>query len=285
MGVTDKEHSTKTSKKPKPKAKRKSTTGSKINKWINAQLEAKGLSVSAAKKDAGKYKTISAAKKAGSLYYTNPQGTVMIAAFASDLDKMPTKKKEKTPRPKTDEAKLSRKSSYKGSTDLGKQEAKRQAGSFKAQAAALANKAKKEVIKKKTDTIKGVNPVGSITTWFAAGMPKSGSEQASIKRKKEAEALKNIQSLTKELEKHLSSKDMKLLNKIINMNISNVAKEMQIKRLKSKAMNVGGMTSSMIHTNQRKVNPTTGLAMKKGGMVDYRKTGMFYGGGMSKRGR
>ena len=74
--------------------KKKSTSGSKINKWINAQLEAKGLSVSAAKKDAGKYKTISAAKKAGSLYYTNPKGTVMIAAFASDLDNIPTKKKK-----------------------------------------------------------------------------------------------------------------------------------------------------------------------------------------------
>ena len=91
MGTTDKEHGIKS--KSKTSKKKKSTSGSKINKWINAQLEAKGLSVSAAKKDAGKYKTISAAKKAGSLYYTNPQGTVKIAAFASDLDKMPKKSK------------------------------------------------------------------------------------------------------------------------------------------------------------------------------------------------
>ena len=43
--------------------------------------------------------------------------------------------------------------------------------------------------------------------------------------------------------------------------------------------NMGGMIPS---TKQRKVNPTTGLTMKKGGMIDMRKTGMFYGG-MAKR--
>ena len=65
---------------------------SKLTQWINSKLKEKGLSVSAAKKDAGKYKSISAAKKAGSLYYTNPKGTVMIAAFKSDLDNIPKKK-------------------------------------------------------------------------------------------------------------------------------------------------------------------------------------------------
>ena len=40
-----------------------------LNAWINSQLKNKGLSVSKAKKNAGKYKSISAAKKAGSLYY------------------------------------------------------------------------------------------------------------------------------------------------------------------------------------------------------------------------
>ena len=34
-----------------------------------------------------------------------------------------------------------------------------------------------------------------------------------------------------------------------------------------------------------KINPATGLTMKKGGMIDYRKKGMFYGGGMARRGR
>ena len=62
-----------------------------LNAWINSQLKNKGWSVSKAKKNAGKYKSISAAKKAGSLYYTNKDGKVMIAAYAEDL-KMPLKR-------------------------------------------------------------------------------------------------------------------------------------------------------------------------------------------------
>ena len=57
-------------------------------------------------------------------------------------------------------------------------------------------------------------------------------------------------------------------------------------RDKAKGMNVGGLTqSSMMNGLNRKVNPTTGLTMNKGGMIDYRKKGMFYGGGMARRGR
>jgi len=57
-------------------------------------------------------------------------------------------------------------------------------------------------------------------------------------------------------------------------------------RDKAKGMNVGGLTqSSMMNGLSRKINPATGLTMKKGGMIDYRKKGMFYGGGMARRGR
>lgn len=65
-----------------------------LRAWINAQQKDKGLSTTAAKKDAGKYKSVSAAKKAGSLYYTDKNGKVMIAALASDLNKPATAKKE-----------------------------------------------------------------------------------------------------------------------------------------------------------------------------------------------
>ncbi len=55
---------------------------------------------------------------------------------------------------------------------------------------------------------------------------------------------------------------------------------------KKKKMNVGGLTQSAMQNGlSRKVNPTTGLTMNKGGMTDYRKSGMFYGGGMARRGR
>ena len=57
-------------------------------------------------------------------------------------------------------------------------------------------------------------------------------------------------------------------------------------RDKAKGMNVGGLTQSAMQNGlNRKVNPATGLTMKKGGMIDYRKKGMFYGGGMARRGR
>ena len=62
-----------------------------LRKYLNNQLKAKGLTVAEAKKNAGKYKSIAAAKKAGSLYYTNKDGKIMIAAYAEDL-KMPVKK-------------------------------------------------------------------------------------------------------------------------------------------------------------------------------------------------
>ena len=54
----------KVSKSDSSKKNKKSSGSSKkmsLTQWINSQLKEKGLSVSAAKKDAGKYKSISAA--------------------------------------------------------------------------------------------------------------------------------------------------------------------------------------------------------------------------------
>ena len=56
-----------------------------LKEWINSNQKAKGLSTKEAKAGASKYKSISAAKKAGSLYYTNKDGKTMIAATAEDL--------------------------------------------------------------------------------------------------------------------------------------------------------------------------------------------------------
>jgi hypothetical protein len=76
---------------------------SKLTRWINAKLKKKGLSVKEAKKNAGKYKSIAAAKRAGSLYYTDKKGRIMIAAYAEDLKDAPPPKKtsapKKSPRP------------------------------------------------------------------------------------------------------------------------------------------------------------------------------------------
>tara|TARA_R110002020_G_scaffold467786_1_gene691620 strand:+ start:133 stop:771 length:639 start_codon:yes stop_codon:yes gene_type:complete len=58
-----------------------------LREYMNAKLKKMGKSVSEAKKGADKYKSIAAAKKAGSLYYTNKDGKVMAAVSASDLKK------------------------------------------------------------------------------------------------------------------------------------------------------------------------------------------------------
>ena len=70
-----------------------------LREWINSAQKSKGLSTAEAKKNAGKYKSISSAKKAGSLYYTNKDGKVMIAATATDLNK-PSPTKTKVAKPK-----------------------------------------------------------------------------------------------------------------------------------------------------------------------------------------
>ena len=47
--------------------------------------------------------------------------------------------------------------------------------------------------------------------------------------------------------------------------------------MKKKGYAMGGMME------ERKVNPTTGMMMKKGGMIDMRKSGMFSKGGLTKK--
>ena len=58
-----------------------------LTTYMNSKLKAMGKTVSQAKKNAGKYKSIAAAKKAGSLYYTDKNGKVMAAVYAEDLKK------------------------------------------------------------------------------------------------------------------------------------------------------------------------------------------------------
>ncbi len=64
-----------------------------LKEYLNSKIKSKGSSLSKEKAKAGKYKSISAAKKAGALYYTNKDGKVMAAVFAEDLKKAAPKKK------------------------------------------------------------------------------------------------------------------------------------------------------------------------------------------------
>ena len=77
-----------------------------LRSYMNAQLKAMGKTVKQAQKDAGKYKSIAAAKKAGSLYYTDKNGKIMAAVYAEDLKKSAPKPKPK-PKPKVTKRKLS----------------------------------------------------------------------------------------------------------------------------------------------------------------------------------
>jgi hypothetical protein len=71
-----------------------------LRTYLNNQLKAKGMTAAQAKKNAAKYKSIAAAKKAGSLYYTNKDGKVMAAVYAEDLKKAPVRPKKKPSDPR-----------------------------------------------------------------------------------------------------------------------------------------------------------------------------------------
>ena len=63
-----------------------------LREHLNRKLKEKGATLKAEKAKAKKYKSISAAKKGGSLYYTDKNGKVMAAVYATDLkeiDKLP----------------------------------------------------------------------------------------------------------------------------------------------------------------------------------------------------
>ena len=71
-----------------------------LRTFLNKKLKEKGMTSAQAKKNASKYSSISAAKKAGSLYYTNKDGKVMAAVFAEDLKKAPETSLRPKVRPK-----------------------------------------------------------------------------------------------------------------------------------------------------------------------------------------
>lgn len=68
-----------------------------LREYLNSKIKAKGSTLTKEKAKAKNYKSIAAAKKAGSLYYTNKDGKVMAAVYAGDLKKAAPKP---IPRPK-----------------------------------------------------------------------------------------------------------------------------------------------------------------------------------------
>ena len=70
-----------------------------LRSYLNKKLKEKGMTVAQAKKNAGKYKSIAAAKRAGSLYYTDKNGKIQAAVYAEDLKTSSLRPKA---RPKTE---------------------------------------------------------------------------------------------------------------------------------------------------------------------------------------
>jgi len=89
-----------------------------------------------AQKNAGKFKSISAAKKAGALYYTDKNGKVQIAAYAEDLNKIPKVKMDDpkalkgviiSPRPKLRPKGLDKKKPSRAPTEKTDQQKRKEA--------------------------------------------------------------------------------------------------------------------------------------------------------------
>mgnify|MGYP003624702705 CR=1 FL=1 len=84
---------TRPNNKPKKKTEKKKTTPAPkgpmtLTKYLNDEIKKRGSSVTAEKKGSDKYTSISAAKKAGSLYYKNTKtGKTMAAVYKEDLTK------------------------------------------------------------------------------------------------------------------------------------------------------------------------------------------------------
>ena len=99
-----------------------------LRTYLNNQIKSKGSTLAEEKAKAGKYKSIAAAKKAGSLYYTDKNGKVMAAVYAEDLKKAPAKaaapKKSLRPkaRPTPDPDKIEVKSLVQGGRGDGRAE-------------------------------------------------------------------------------------------------------------------------------------------------------------------
>ena len=290
----EKEEARRKSSKSSP-AKKKSA--SKLTKWINSKLDEKGLTASAAKKDAGKYSSIAAAKKAGSLYYKDSKGDIKVAAYASDLDSI----KKRTSGALKQARIPTRKPSPTNITDLKEGESIpafqsttviQASGKLKPNAKGMGQfespfqgplgkkvadfferrneGLKKDAEKRKSSDIKEVNEFKKAKE---AAEKKSQDFYSNLSK---TAAFKNLPKKTQNMIKNLATGKIPM---------ADTARDKQIKNLMS-GMNVGGLTqSSMMNGLSRKINPTTGLTMKKGGMIDYRKKGMFYGGGMARRGK
>ena len=202
------------------------------------------------------YKTIAAAQKAGSMYYMNKQGKKMLAVTKEDLDAWKKRNKGK----------------YKGSAltawanNKGKDISGAPKSSMKprirpgsAATDVMTDAEKKEV--KEANKEMSVRDIKNVAESALTRAEAARRTYEYNKKKRQSERPKGGgQKFREWYEKNGSKYD--------TMNEAMAAFKKSLKSGNSK----GGL--------QKKKK---GYA--KGGMIDYRKTGMFYGGGMTRRGR
>jgi len=234
---------------------------SKLTKWINAQLKAKGKSSKEAQKDAGKYSSIAAAKKAGSLYYTDKKGRVMIAAYAEDLKapiKTPPPKKRpeavKPKKKKTETKKIdtvAKKPNSKTPDESSGGRSKVTTVTIKEDDGARAGRSEKE------------KEIDNITKKIAELRIRSADRKSTDKA--------TLNRVRNEI------KDQTALNKALGMD-NTVEKERDARRSGNKNdIRTSIEREADLLKQERKKNYKRGRATRraKGGLIDMRKTGLF----------
>jgi len=235
---------------------------SKLTKWINAHLKAKGKSPKEAQKDAGKYSSISAAKKAGSLYYTDKKGRVMIAAYAEDLAKpLPKPKETKTKivkpekRPKVVKTKKKKTETKKIDTVAKKPNSKTSDDKLKVTTITIkeddAGRSEKE---KELD-----NLTKEIATFRIKSADRKSTDKATLNK------VRN------------KIKDQTSLDKALRMD-NRVEKERDVRRSGNKKDTRNSIEREAdLLEQERKKNYKRGRASPraKGGLIDMRKKGLF----------
>ena len=208
------------------------------------------------------YKTIAAAKKAGSMYYMNKQGKKMLAVTKEDLDAWKKRNKGK----------------YKGSA-----------------LTAWANNKGKDISGAPKSSIKPKKRPGSgaidVMTDAEKKEVKAANKEMSVRDIKDvaedaltrAEATRRTYEYNKK--QRQSERPKGAGQKFRDWYDKNGSKYDTMKEAMA-AFKKSIKENDLIKSG----NSKGGLQKKKkgyakGGMIDYRKTGMFYGGGMTRRGK
>jgi len=249
---------------------------SKLTNWINSKLKAKGKSAKEAKKDAGKYSSIAAAKRAGSLYYTDKKGRVMIAAYAEDLKapiktpppkKRPVKviKAEKGPlKVKPTKEELLKDMEKNIEIQRKKREELEGAGRKKA------GEALKDVDIKKM--LSKLNPVGAadaatVEILMLAEKPKSKSKVDSSA--KDQAALDKALRMDNKTEKERDARRSRNKVEIID------GERVVTKRKKDTRTRIEKEADLLEQERKKKYKRGKATKRAKGGLIDMRKTGLF----------